>query len=675
MAQYPSVIELSSLNGANGFEIRGSAANDFAGRSVAVLGDINGDGFDDILIGANGSFSGGNTSGSSYVVFGTNSTFSGVLNLYDLNGTNGFNIPGEGALHQSGYAVGAAGDVNGDGLDDLLIGSWRASPNGSFSGASYVVFGRTSGFSTPFSLSGLDGTNGFQVNGEAASQFSGSALGGGGDINGDGFDDIIIGAFGFDPNGASTGGENTGAAFVVLGQEAPFAATIQLSALNGDNGFQLSGASVQDFAGRGVAIAGDINGDGFDDALIGAYGTDTGGVAAGTTYVLFGSASGFAADTNLSALSSAIIGAATSDASGRSVAAAGDVNADGLADIIIGASGADPNGNLSGAAYVVFGRTSGFGTDFSLGLLNGTDGFRISGEAADDGAGFNIAAAGDVNGDGFDDVIVGAYSADPNGSFSGSTYVVFGGPGGFPTNVNLSSLNGTNGFQINGEAANDYAGRTTSAGDINGDGLSDIIIGAFGVDANGSASGATYVVFGRIPDAAVVRFGTAIDQNLVGGNFSDRLSGLGGADKLYGNGGNDFLFGGDGNDILRGAAGNDIMAGGRGRDTLIGFTGNDRFDFNATNESVRGALRDVINDFRRGDRIDLATIDAETGGSNQRFDFIGNDGFSRDKGELRVIEQAGARCLVQADTNGDGRADLEILVLGVEKLNAGDFVL
>ena len=145
--------------------------------------------------------------------------------------------------------------------------------------------------------------------------------------------------------------------------------------------------------------------------------------------------------------------------------------------------------------------SGGFAANLELSALDGTSGFRINGEAAFDRSGHSVASAGDVNGDGFADLIIGARNAEPNGQYSGASYVVFGkGPssGGFAANLELSTLDGASGFQINGEAEYDYSGYSVaSAGDVNGDGFADLIIGAINADPNGSESGAGYVVFGK----------------------------------------------------------------------------------------------------------------------------------------------------------------------------------
>ena len=161
------------------------------------------------------------------------------------------------------------------------------------------------------------------------------------------------------------------------------------------------------------------------------------------------------------------------------MASAGDVNGDGFADLIVGAFLADPNGSDSGASYVVFGKASGFAANIDLSTLDGTTGFKLSGAAAGDESGISVASAGDVNGDGFADLIVGASFADPNGSYSGASYVVFGKASGFAANIDLSSLDGTTGFKLSGAVVQDYSGfSVASAGDVNGDGFADLIVGA-----------------------------------------------------------------------------------------------------------------------------------------------------------------------------------------------------
>ena len=203
----------------------------------------------------------------------------------------------------------------------------------------------------------------------------------------------------------------------------PFPANLNLSTLNGANGFKLSGVAAGDYSGGLVASAGDVNGDGFADLIIGARWADPHGSKSGASYVVFGKASGFGANLNLSSLNGAngfkISGVAAADYSGR-VASAGDFNGDGFADLIIGAEGADPHGSNSGASYVVFGKASGFGANLDLSALNGTNGFKLSGVAAVDQSGISVASAGDVNGDGFADLIIGADTADPHGGEFGS---------------------------------------------------------------------------------------------------------------------------------------------------------------------------------------------------------------------------------------------------------------
>ncbi|MBK6375708.1 MAG: FG-GAP repeat protein [Xanthomonadales bacterium] len=157
-----------------------------------------------------------------------------------------------------------------------------------------------------------------------------------------------------------------------------------------------------------------------------------------------------------------------------------DVNGDGIEDLVISAPFADINGNNSGSTYVVFGHAGPYNATASLSSINGSNGFRTDGASHGDYSGWSVSAAGDINGDGIDDLIIGALYADPNGGYSGSAFVVFGKTDGFAPSISLSTLNGANGFRMDGISHDDQTGDSVSgAGDINGDGIDDFIIGAF----------------------------------------------------------------------------------------------------------------------------------------------------------------------------------------------------
>jgi hypothetical protein len=281
-------------------------------------------------------------------------------------GTGGFKIIGENTLDLAGYSVSGVGDVNGDGLDDVVVGAYRNDTGGTDAGAAYVVFGQEGGLGTVNLDDVAAGTGGFQITGENAGDFIGASVGSlaAGDINGDGIDDVIIGAA-FE----NTGGTYAGATYVVFGEKKGAFSTVNLDDVAaGTGGFKIIGENVDDRSGVSVA-AGDINKDNVDDLIIGAPRNDAGGANSGAAYVVFGEKKDAFDTVNLDDVAAGIgglkiIGENAGDQAGVGLAGAGDLDGDGSADVIVGAAGSDAGGDRAGAAYAVFGADFAKSTDF-----------------------------------------------------------------------------------------------------------------------------------------------------------------------------------------------------------------------------------------------------------------------------------------------------------------------
>ncbi len=494
---------LGDLNGANGFIIPGPPDDAKLGSAVSALGDVNGDGFDDFAVTAPrapGSAGNGNDAGVTYVFFGKDTPFNVLLDVGLLDGTNGFVIRGVDGGDLSGVSVSGGGDINGDGLADILIGASVADPVDGDYGAAYVVFGSTAAFDPELALSALDGTNGFRFDGQSDGDFFGFAVNASGDINGDGITDLVIGA----PN---AGADSKGRAYVLFGSRLPFPAAVAESLLNGTNGFIIDGegGSLADF-GAAVSTV-DVNGDGFDDVVVGAPSftdpSDVYGVFKGAAYVVFGTPTQKSSTTSVTTLNGKngfkVLGEQAFSSLGFAVSGAGDLNNDGIDDLVVGAPGRDGFSVVGqpGSAYVVFGKTKGWSPLIDVGTLNGANGFEIVGAETFDFAGASVGSVGDFNGDGIADIIVGAPGSDASGNNKGAAHVIFG-RNGFAPQMGLANINGTNGYSFLGSVSGERAGSAVAGiSDINRDGLADIAIGSPVFGDDGSTQGQAYVIFGR----------------------------------------------------------------------------------------------------------------------------------------------------------------------------------
>ena len=554
-------INLAALNAqTSGFKIAGTSLS-YAGASVSSA-DLNGDGFSDIITAAAGDPY-GVKKGAVYVTFGKASGFSDTevtATNFAFSAFDGTNV---------GKSVSSAGDINGDGLADLIVGA-TGSIFGESDGEAYVIFGSRKLTDINIANKGnIPANQGFKIFGGGI-KILGYSVSGTGDINGDGFDDLVVGAAGNYTN------QVPGVAYVVFGSAQ--AKILDLGNLNGKNGFKFTSVDKGNAFGGSVSNVGDMNGDGYDEIIAGSIFTDKGATNTGASYVLFGKKDGFANITTAELNGKngfEIPGVVASGFSGWTVNGGGDINGDGLADLLV-------TSVYNSSVYVVFGSTKPFAKSFNLAGLQGSNGFILSGDATSR-LGFSASIAGDVNGDGYDDLLVGETGG--NGEI-GRAYLVFGKAMGFGT-LKTTDIKGEVGFKINGVGADDRAGSAVNAaGDVNGDGFDDLLIGASGTNKN---SGMTYVVYGRDFTKTI---------NFVGGTGRDVLTGTSAAENFVGGGGNDILNGLGGADSFNAGSGNDTIQVANLRFRAIdGGSGNDTLALAGRNLSLDlGAKHGLIHD-------------------------------------------------------------------------------
>ena len=455
-----AAVSYGRYNGTYHAALQGWKAQDEFGFSVSSAGDFNGDGLDDVIIGAPKDSSLLSSAGAAYIFFGGS-------NLTNPN----IVFRGQKAGDRFGYSVSSAGDFNGDGKDDIIIGAPSNDRRGTDSGSAYIFFGGQSGIITnpntnaDLILYGRRPGDQFGISVSNAGNFNADN---GINPTGDLWDDVIVGALYNDRKG-----QDAGSAYIFFGGTRPDARPDVV--FYGQGSFSYFGAS--------VSSAGDFDGDGTGDVIIGAYADENNGVASGSAFIFYGGITGAFRNPDNDA-NIVFQGENANDLFGFSVSSAGDFNGDGKGDVVVGAMKNDENGVNSGRAYVFSGVNSGTYNDPDRAAT-----LVLSGQSANDRFGHSVSSAGDFNGDGKDDVIIGATVDGNNGQSSGSAFIFFGGQTG-----TLNKPDTQADVVLHGRDRDDVFGfSVSSAGDFNGDGIDEVIVGAYEDDNNSTGSGSAFI--------------------------------------------------------------------------------------------------------------------------------------------------------------------------------------
>ncbi len=456
------------------------------GISVSTAGDINGDGYADVIAGGNYMQLGQTDEGLALLFLGSASgTLISSSVAYRRNQSNsGF-----------GFSVATAGDVNGDGFSDVIVGAYEYDDPSTDEGAVFVYYGAAAGISSVQAWSAEGG--------QSFSHF-GNSVSSAGDVNGDGYSDVIIGASIYD-----NGHTDEGAAFLFMGSP---------TGLSTFPNWAEESNQANAFFGYSVSTAGDVNGDGYSDVIVGAPGYENGQVTDGAVFIYLGSATGLSVNPHIQLNVNGF-----GYNFGCEVSCAGDVNGDGFQDIIIGSKYWDAWKTIDGAAFVYLGSP--------IGILPSSQKI-LAYNQLNTGFGIHVSGAGDVNGDGYSDVIVGAPAFDSIQNDAGAAFLFQGSASGISTTINWRYLDTQTGSA--------FGSCLSEAGDVNGDGYSDIVIGASGYKNAITEVGRVSIFHG-----SPTGLSSNPDRNINGLDYASRIAkSVSSAGDINGDGYADIVIGG-----------------------------------------------------------------------------------------------------------------------------------
>lgn len=560
-----------SINTSPDVILNGENTQSFFGSSVSCAGDVNGDGFDDVIVGAKGN---NLNSGKAFIYFGSNS----------MDSTADIVLTGQNVNDQFGVSVSDAGDIDNDGYDDIIVG---ADFHNSFRGSAYIYLGGMN----------MDSNADYQFYGNNSNDYFGHCVSGAGDVNGDNYDDVIVGAYGFS--------YNTGSSEIYFGS----------ASMDTTADVEIAGVSFSNF-GRSVSSAGDVNNDGYSDVIIGG---DYDGLVTGIAKIYLGSpAMDNVSDINLT-------GENYSDKFGWSVAGAGDMNGDGFDDVICGAPGYSSS---KGKMYVYYGAAS----------MDQYSDINKTGESSSAYFGYSVSKAGDYNGDGYSDILAGAYGMNIS---TGKVYFYQ-----FRTDPPRTLADLT----LTGDPGSGFGIVSSDAGDVNGDGFSDFIVSA---NLFNGSRGRVYIFYGGVimdnsPD--FIKSGTSVAEQ-----FGASASGAG---DLNGDGYDDVIIGT--NNVGYASDGKaQVFFGGVNMDTIADIT-----MYEQESNSRYGETASSAGDINADGYDDVIVGDMDCNGYFGRA-YIYFGGANMNNGIDMILSgtapsQFGYSFAPYKDINGDGYSDLVV---------------